>query len=35
MAGKVKDEYKELVRASGVRMIDSGLTVATWGNISA
>ena len=35
MAGKVKAEYKELVRASGVRMIDSGLTVATWGNISA
>ena len=26
--------YKELVRASGVRMIDSGLTVYTWGNIS-
>ena len=35
MAGKVKAEYKELVRASGVRMIDSGLSVATWGNISA
>ena len=35
MAGKVKAEYKELVRTSGVRMIDSGLTVATWGNISA
>lgn len=29
MAGKVKAEYKELVRTSGVRMIDSGLTVAT------
>lgn len=31
---RVKPEYKELVRLSGIRMIDSGLTVATWGNIS-
>ena len=30
----VKQEYRELVRLSGTRMIDSGLTVATWGNIS-
>ena len=30
----VKPELKKLVRLSGVRMIDSGLTVATWGNIS-
>lgn len=35
MAGTVKTEYKQLVRTSGIRMIDSGLTVATWGNISA
>lgn len=31
----VKQEMKELVRRAGIRMIDSGLTVATWGNISA
>lgn len=30
----VKDEYKTLVKNAGVRMVDSGLTVATWGNIS-
>jgi len=30
----VKTEYQELVRKSGIRMIDSGLTVSTWGNIS-
>lgn len=26
--------YKTLVREAGVRMVDSGLTVCTWGNIS-
>lgn len=31
---QVKQEYKKLVRESGVRMIDSGLTVYTWGNVS-
>lgn len=30
----VKKECKELVREAGVRMIDSGLTVCTWGNVS-
>lgn len=30
----VKRELKGTVRAAGVRMIDSGLTVGTWGNIS-
>lgn len=34
LAKGVKTELQELVRQSGVRMIDSGLTVATWGNIS-
>jgi L-fuculose-phosphate aldolase len=33
-AKDVKPELQELVRLSGIRMIDSGLTVATWGNIS-
>lgn len=30
----VKLEYKTMVKEAGVKMIDSGLTVATWGNIS-
>ena len=30
----VKREYRELVRKAGVRMLDSGLTVCTWGNVS-
>ena len=30
----IKPELMTLVRLSGVRMVDSGLTVATWGNIS-
>lgn len=31
---RIKQECKTLVKESGVRMLDSGLTVATWGNIS-
>lgn len=31
---RVKRDYKTLVKESGARMLDSGLTVATWGNIS-
>ncbi|MDY2777283.1 MAG: class II aldolase/adducin family protein [Collinsella sp.] len=31
---EVKDEIKALVREAGIRMIDSGLTVCTWGNVS-
>jgi len=31
---RVKQECKTLIKESGVRMLDSGLTVATWGNIS-
>lgn len=30
----VKDELRTLVREAGIRMIDSGLTVSTWGNVS-
>ena len=28
-------EYRELIVQSGLRMADSGLTVESWGNISA
>lgn len=30
----VQQRYKEHVRLAGIRMLDSGLTVHTWGNIS-
>ena len=33
-AADVKVEYKTLVKESGLRMLESGLTVATWGNVS-
>lgn len=33
-ASDIKQEYKTLVREAGVRMLDSGLTVYTWGNVS-
>ena len=33
-AADVKTEYKTLVKESGLRMLESGLTVATWGNVS-
>lgn len=34
-ASDVKTSYKTLVKESGLRMLQSGLTVATWGNVSA
>lgn len=33
-ASDVKREIRTLVKDSGLRMLESGLTVATWGNIS-
>jgi len=34
MAGKVKQELKQLIVDTGVEMIRTGMTVGTWGNIS-
>lgn len=34
MEKMVKQEFKSLVREAGIRMVDSGLTVCTWGNVS-
>lgn len=31
---KIRQDLKTLVKDSGIRMLDSGLTVATWGNVS-
>lgn len=32
---KIKNSYKELIVATGITMLAEGLTVGTWGNISA
>lgn len=34
-ASGVNNDFKRIVREGGVRMVESGLTVATWGNVSA
>ncbi len=34
MAGKVKQELKQVIVDTGVEMIRTGMTVGTWGNIS-
>lgn len=31
---RVKESAKEIVRMAGIHMLDSGITIATWGNVS-
>ncbi|MDC7227708.1 MAG: class II aldolase/adducin family protein [Spirochaetales bacterium] len=35
MKDKIKESYRQLIVDTGIEMLDKGITVGTWGNISA